>query len=394
MRKKILFGFIATISVLAGFFITNFTSQKANVSAAEDLVLLFVSGIFSPIPENTGAGTFYGSFTVYSGQDLSDVTFSLCDDPTGIYNSDLYSLEGRNLMITKNPDYETLKAKELWESLTPNTTPLISCVHATDGIVETDFISGYAHVSNVNEAPTISGIPPTNATVGESYSFTPTATDEDGDELTFSAPTLPDWLSLDPITGVLSGTPTSGGSFSPITLAVSDGEFTTELEPFNILANTPPQFVSTPTPTTLTAEKGTEYSYTVSATDADDDTLTFSAPTLPDWLSFDPVTRTLSGTPTEYHIDQDFDVEIAVSDGKITVTQSFSIRVNNREEQPEIPAPNTDKPQDNQTTSPRTGQTTKNSPTSQQNRLIFAILCGSLVIIYGLNLTRRHFTKK
>ncbi|MBA6341325.1 carbohydrate binding domain-containing protein [Colwellia sp. MB02u-10] len=69
----------------------------------------------------------------------------------------------------------------------------------------------------------------TAAGVGEVYSHTFTASDADGDALTFSA-ILPDgsWLNFDASTGVLSGTPASGDKgLSSVTVNVTDGMFTT-----------------------------------------------------------------------------------------------------------------------------------------------------------------------
>ena len=43
----------------------------------------------------------------------------------------------------------------------------------------------------VNSPPLIAGTPATQITVGTAYSFTPTASDPDGDTLTFSAEGLP-----------------------------------------------------------------------------------------------------------------------------------------------------------------------------------------------------------
>src|SRR5690606_27065613 len=60
----------------------------------------------------------------------------------------------------------------------------------------------------VNDAPTISGTPPAVDDVGEAYEFTPVIDDVEGDPLTVSAENLPAWLSLDPDTGALRGTPT------------------------------------------------------------------------------------------------------------------------------------------------------------------------------------------
>jgi Putative Ig domain./Fibronectin type III domain. len=70
----------------------------------------------------------------------------------------------------------------------------------------------------------------------QSYSFQPVATDPDGDALTFTAENLPGWLTLNPRTGRLSGTPTEAdiGTYHRIVVSVSDGRASTSLPPFSI----------------------------------------------------------------------------------------------------------------------------------------------------------------
>jgi len=76
-------------------------------------------------------------------------------------------------------------------------------------------------------------------TVGSSYLFAPTATDADGDALTFSIANKPAWATFNTLTGRLSGSPTLAnvGTFSGIVISVSDGKTTTSLAPFAITVN-------------------------------------------------------------------------------------------------------------------------------------------------------------
>lgn len=87
-----------------------------------------------------------------------------------------------------------------------------------------------------NSAPTISGSPADSVTVGERYSFTPTASDPDGDALTFSIENSPIWATFDTTTGTLSGDPTAGnvGSIDDIVISVSDGRLSDSLSTFSI----------------------------------------------------------------------------------------------------------------------------------------------------------------
>ena len=100
----------------------------------------------------------------------------------------------------------------------------------TDDEGETDEARVTVVVEPARTAPTFTSTPVTDATVGEAYSYRVTATDADGDALSFSTNTLPDWLSVDPgppndgaVT--LEGTPTAGdvGTYD-IRIRVTDGD--------------------------------------------------------------------------------------------------------------------------------------------------------------------------
>jgi len=87
-----------------------------------------------------------------------------------------------------------------------------------------------------NQAPSISGSPLTGARVNEAYSFQPSASDPDGDALTFQISNKPAWATFDTGTGRLSGTPStsSTGVFSDVRITVSDGRASSALAPFSI----------------------------------------------------------------------------------------------------------------------------------------------------------------
>lgn len=88
-----------------------------------------------------------------------------------------------------------------------------------------------------NSPPTISGTPPTSATVGRQWSFQPSISDPDGDALTVTADNRPPWLSLDGSTGRMQGTPQEGDvlTWSGIGLTVTDGMASASLPGFSIV---------------------------------------------------------------------------------------------------------------------------------------------------------------
>jgi hypothetical protein len=95
-------------------------------------------------------------------------------------------------------------------------------------------VSGGATPSNT--APKISGTPASSVNVGSAYSFKPSASDANGDNLTFSIANRPSWASFSTSTGQLSGTPSSShaGAYSNIVITVSDGKATASLPAFSI----------------------------------------------------------------------------------------------------------------------------------------------------------------
>jgi hypothetical protein len=90
--------------------------------------------------------------------------------------------------------------------------------------------------SGGNSAPRITGEPTTTVLQGTAYLFAPSATDTDGNSLTFTVANLPAWATFNPATGRLSGTPTAGDvrTYSNITISVSDGSATARLPAFSI----------------------------------------------------------------------------------------------------------------------------------------------------------------
>ncbi len=183
-----------------------------------------------------------------------------------------------------------------------------------------------------NSAPQISGTPPSSVNAGQAYSFTPTATDADNDNLSFFVSGLPSWASFNDSNGQISGTPQSGdvGTYSGISITVSDGQAQDTLGPFSITvnavaSNTPPQISGTP-PSDVNA--GEAYSFTPTATDADNDTLSFTVSGLPSWASFNESNGQISGTPQSGDVGTYSGISITVSDGQAQDTLGpFAITV-------------------------------------------------------------------
>jgi hypothetical protein len=182
-----------------------------------------------------------------------------------------------------------------------------------------------------NGAPVIGGQPATTVVAGQPYSFTPSASDPDGDVLSFAVAGKPAWATFSASTGRLSGTPSAAqvGTYSGIVISVTDGTTFGELAPFGITVtaapNRAPTIAGSPASSVVA---GQSYSYTPYADDADGDLLTFSIQNRPVWATFSSSTGRLSGTPTSTQVGSYGNIVISVSDGKASASLApFSIQV-------------------------------------------------------------------
>ncbi len=198
----------------------------------------------------------------------------------------------------------------------------LACVHA-------------AHAGNV--APTITGSPRATVTAGRWYSFTPTASDANGDKLTFGVAGLPPWAAFSRRTGQLYGRPGAAdvGKSRLITIAVADGRLTGTLASFRITVraatstNAAPTISGSPPASATTASV---YSFQPMAADPEGAVLTFSVLNKPVWATFDAVTGRLLGTPAATDVGTCSNVTVRVTDGTNTASlPPFSITVSDPE---------------------------------------------------------------
>ena len=212
-------------------------------------------------------------------------------------------------------------------------------------------------IENVNDVPTVTNlIADAVATEDTAFSFTiPVNTFSDvdtGDTLNYSATladgsALPTWLSFNSGTRTFSGTPTNDnvGNLNVKVVAtdtagatVSDN-FTLTIENVN----------DEPTVTNLIADavatEDTAFSFTIPVNTFSDvdtgDTLNYSATladdsALPTWLSFNPGTRTFSGTPTNDNVGN-LNVKVVATDtAGATVSDNFTLTIENVNDVPTV----------------------------------------------------------
>ncbi|QEY12745.1 DUF4347 domain-containing protein [Cellvibrio sp. KY-YJ-3] len=214
-------------------------------------------------------------------------------------------------------------------------------ITVSDGTLSASLAAFDLTVTNVNEAPVISGTPTTSVDQDIAYSFTPTASDVDvGDVLTYSITNQPTWAAFDTATGALTGTPTNTdvGTTTGIVITVSDGTLSASLAAFDLTVtnvNEAPVISGTPL---VSVDQDVAYSFIPTASDVDvGDVLTYSITNKPTWAAFDTATGALTGTPTNTDVGTTTGIVITVSDGTLSASlAAFDLTVTNVNEAPVI----------------------------------------------------------
>jgi hypothetical protein len=153
-------------------------------------------------------------------------------DPDG--NTLTYSIQNK-------PSWATFSTTSGRLSGTPTTANVGTSARITitvsDGTATVSLPSFTIQVNApANRPPTISGTPATSIGITLSYAFQPTASDPDGDALTFRVDNKPAWAAFDTSTGRLSGIPLLAdiGTAANIVITVTDGKSSVSLAAFSI----------------------------------------------------------------------------------------------------------------------------------------------------------------
>ena len=179
-----------------------------------------------------------------------------------------------------------------------------------------------------DNSPIITSTPITATFTEILYTYGVIAVDIDGDTLAYSLVIKPTGMTINATTGLINWTPNLAqvGDHT-VKVLVSDGvgadfqeyTITVSLSPPNF----EPEITSDPIRTAI-AER--EYIYTVIADDLDGDILTYNLTTSPAGMTIDPITGKISWTPTSAQIGN-YKVVVTASDGELSDTQKFAIRV-------------------------------------------------------------------
>ncbi len=181
------------------------------------------------------------------------------------------------------------------------------------------------NVNNVapNRAPIL--VQPANQTSAEGavVSVALSGSDPDGTPVTFSASGLPAGLSINPATGLISGTPsyTSAGTFT-VSATVSDGSLTASRTFSWVIQNTN-RAPSLEQPANQASAARATVSLQLSATDPDGTPITYQATGLPPGLTINASTGLISGRLSQ-NAASVYSVVATASDGSMTSSRTFA----------------------------------------------------------------------
>jgi hypothetical protein len=190
-------------------------------------------------------------------------------------------------------------------------------VNDTEG--GSDFTNFTLTVLNVNDLPIIITQDILTAETDELYEVDYNATDIDSKGLKqiWSLSTNASWLSINPTTGVLNGTPTrSDAGWFMVNVTVSDGDGGYDWHEFIITVykgNLPP-IITTEDVETARVNKTYEVDYNATDDRTHPNFLTWSLETNASWLSIETPGGILSGTPDPSHGGKQYWIKVTVFD--------------------------------------------------------------------------------
>ena len=204
-------------------------------------------------------------------------------------------------------------------------------------------------VNEVNVAPALTV--PADQRIDEltNLNVTNTATDTDipANVLTFSLGNHPTGMTITPDTGIINWTPTEaqGPSSNLVEVIVTDdgSPILGTTNTFAVVVNEVNSAPSLTVPANQTINEQTLLGVSASASDSDipANTLTFSLPSAPVGMTIDPNTGAITWTPSEADGPAVYTVSVAVTDDgspALSVTNSFTVTVNEVNTAPSLPA--------------------------------------------------------
>jgi len=300
----------------AGTYTVTFTVTDGTASDSEDVVITVNNINQAPVLD------LIGSQSVDEGQLLSFVISAT--DPDG--DSLTYAADPLPTGATFSESSFT------WTPGLDQSGTYTVTFTVTDSNGSSDSEEVTITVNNVNQVPVLDLIGSQSVDEGQLLSFVISATDPDGDSLTYAADPLPTGATFSESSFTWTPGLDQSGTYT-VTFTVTDSNGASDSEEVTITVNNVNQDPVLDPIGSQSVNEGEPLSFTVSGSDADGDTLTYSATNVPAWASFDAGSQTISGTPG-FSDAGSVTITFTVTDGTARDSEDVVITVNNVNQAP------------------------------------------------------------
>ncbi|MBD2702074.1 lamin tail domain-containing protein [Spirosoma sp. BT702] len=315
------------------------TVKGVNIPAQPDLTVS-VAGpssaivdqpfIYSLVVGNIGNATATNvpvSFTLPAG--VSYVSATEADNFTATQSGGVVSFEGGAISASSSARLTVTVSSPTEGTITVQ--PGAAVVDEANTITESNKVNNGSTatvsttVGSANLPPVAPAISDQNGVVAVPFSYTvPTFTDPESQTLAYIITGVAAGLSADNVTRIISGIPTVSGP-NTVTVVATDPAGASVTATLGILINANQPSVAASL-SNQTATVGVSFSYVVPAfTDPESQTLLYAATGLPNGLSFNVVTRAISGTPTTGGLSSVTITAIDPASNMTTAMFSFSV---------------------------------------------------------------------
>ena len=295
-------GYISGVPTTVGVYTVTVTAAAEGVSARQTFTWTIqqanrAPALVNPGPQATDVGKAVSLALQGSDPDGTPLTYSAVGLPAGL------TIAAASGQISGAPK-------------TAGTYTVTTSV--SDGSLQaSQTFSWNVRVENV--APVLT-TPADQATdLGEPASLQLVASDANGDTLSYAATGLPPGLHLSQSSGAIAGSPTAAGTYT-VNVSVSDGTASASGS-FRWTVRTVNDAPVLTNPGSQTADQGSFTVLNLQGSDPNGDPLTYGATGLPPGLQLTTSSGRIAGTPSKAGA---YPVTASVSDGTLTVTQSFT----------------------------------------------------------------------
>ena len=258
---------------------------------------------------------YFYNFSAHD-EDEDILTYKILSAPKGM------KIESNNGYVSWTPDFNKAGSYEVVLSV-------------SDGFNEVNQLFNL-DIANSNRTPKIISKPVLKVAENQAYQYTLKGKDADGEVMEFSLLSGPEGMLLDKVTKQIIWRPDfHQAGLHQVTVQVQDIHEGRDIQTYNLNVlnnNRTPQLAKV---TQTEIFENQKFYYQLEAKDADDDRLKYKLVSGPKGMKFDAYTHTLSWQPGFKHAGK-HDVKVSVSDGKKMVSQSFTLKVKDKNRLPKF----------------------------------------------------------